>query len=205
MMIGIRTFALIVLVISVASFCVVVPATPVHAQGSGSSFLQRVTIASTGQVDMRIHDDGEIESVRLHTYRDKDGNTALWRDLSNSPNPASRGIVVVIHAFPTRDLIPEDDAISLSMRLPSLDPQCPCTPEEAGLRLYLDGDMEASLYRSPSPDVIVEKIEQQRQGRVRLVGRFSADMAFYHQLDGSPDPTDTLRVEGRFDVVTDPM
>ncbi|MCC5868139.1 MAG: hypothetical protein JJU27_06470 [Gammaproteobacteria bacterium] len=182
-----------------------VPASPVHAQGSGSSFLQRVTMPSTGQVDMRIHDDGEIESVRLHTYRDKDGNTALWADLSNSPNPASRGIGLYIHAFPTREMLAEDDAISLSMRLPSLDLQCPCTPEEAGLRLYLDGDMEASLYRSLSPDVIVEKIERQRQGRVRLVGKFSADMAFYQRLDGPPDPTDTVRVEGRFDVVTDRM
>ncbi|TVS17356.1 MAG: hypothetical protein EA417_07035 [Gammaproteobacteria bacterium] len=154
---------------------------------------------------MRIDDDGDIESVRLNTYRNKDGNTALWRDLSNSQNPASRGIVVAIHAFPTRELLAEDDAISLSMRLPSLDLQCPCTPEEAGLRLYLDGDMEASLYRSLSPDVVVETIEQQRQGRVRLVGRFSADMAFYQRLDGPPDLTDTLRVEGRFDVVSDPM
>lgn len=179
-------------------------AQPAHAQVPGSSFLQRLTVTSTGRVDMRVDDDGEIESVKLQTYRDGDGNTALWADLSSIPNARHEGVIFSLNAFPSRDLIPEDDAITLTMRLPSLDLQCPCEPADAAMRLYSHGTMESSLYQASSPNVVVEKIERQRQDRVRVVGRFDAELAFYPELDGPPDQADRIRVEGSFDVVSDP-
>jgi len=180
-----------------------VAAHPAHAQGTGSSFLQRFTITSTGRVDMRVDDDGEIESVKLQTYRDGEGNTAQWADLSTIPTARHDGVIFSINAFPSSDLMPEDDAITLTMRLPGLDLECPCEPAEAALRLYVHGTAESSLYQASSLNVMVEKIERQRQDRVRIAGRFDAELVFYPELDGPPDQTDRLRVEASFDVISD--
>ena len=153
---------------------------------------------------MRIDDDGEIESVRLQTYRDGDGNTALWADLSTLPNARHEGVIFSLNAFPSRDLVPEDDAITLTLRLHGLDLECPCEPADAALRLYVHGTAESSLYQASRLNVVVENIERQRQDRVRITGRFDAELLFHRELDGPPDQTDRLRVEASFDVVSDP-
>ncbi len=144
----------------------------------------------------------EDETLALFTYLDDEGNTAAWTVLPDRVF-SGEGFGLYLVAFADEDLT-YWDAAALLLRLTSLEGPCPCVPEEAELRYFLDGTNDAG-YGSIELAVTIETLEALQGGQLRVAGRFNGVLAYFETfgVGANPDLDDQEPVEGTFEAVVE--